>query len=37
MFPFLGILQHYAKFDIRTITMLEKLFGADLLVVLLVI
>ncbi len=27
MFPFLGILQHYAKFDTRTTTMLEKLFG----------
>jgi hypothetical protein len=28
VFPSLGILQHYVKFDIHTITMLEKLFGA---------
>jgi hypothetical protein len=27
MFPFLGILEHYAEFDICTITMLEKLYG----------
>jgi hypothetical protein len=26
--PFLGILQHYVEFDIRTIAMLEKLVGA---------
>jgi hypothetical protein len=37
MFPFLNILQHYVKFDTCTITMVEKLFGVDLLVVLLVI
>jgi hypothetical protein len=28
MFPSLGVLQHYVEFDICTITMLEKLFGA---------
>jgi hypothetical protein len=28
MFPFPNILQHYIEFDIHTITMLEKLFGA---------
>jgi hypothetical protein len=28
MFPSLSILQHYIKFDIRTIVMLEKLFDA---------
>jgi hypothetical protein len=28
VFPFLGILQHYAKFNIRTIIMLKKLLGA---------
>ncbi len=28
MFPSLGTLQHYVEFNIRTITMLEKLFGA---------
>jgi len=27
MFPSLGILHHYVKFDIRTIAILEKLFG----------
>jgi hypothetical protein len=27
VFPFPGILQHYVKFNIRTITMLEKFFG----------
>ncbi len=27
MFPSLGILQHYARFESRTIVMLEKLFG----------
>jgi hypothetical protein len=27
MFPFLGFLQHYIKFNIHTITMLEKLLG----------
>jgi hypothetical protein len=27
MLPFLGILQHYVKFNIRTIIMLEKCFG----------
>jgi hypothetical protein len=27
MFPFLGILQHYAKFNTCTIVMLEKLLG----------
>jgi hypothetical protein len=27
MFPFLSILQHYAEFNICTITTLEKLFG----------
>jgi len=34
MFPSLGTLQHYVEFDIRTITMLEKLFGEGTLVVL---
>jgi hypothetical protein len=34
MFPSLGTLQHYAEFDIRTIAMLEKLFGEGTLVVL---
>ncbi len=33
MFPSLGTLQHYVEFDIRTITMLEKLFGEGTLVV----
>jgi uncharacterized membrane protein len=28
MFPSLGILQHYVEFNIRTIIMLERLFGA---------
>jgi hypothetical protein len=28
MFPFPNILQHYVKFDIQTIIMLEKLLGA---------
>jgi len=28
VFLFLDILQHYVKFDIRTIITLEKLFGA---------
>jgi hypothetical protein len=28
LFPFLGILQHYTKFNIHTITTLDKLFGA---------
>jgi hypothetical protein len=28
MFPSLGILQHYARFESHTIVMLEKLFGA---------
>jgi hypothetical protein len=28
MFPFLGILQHYAKFNIHTMVTLEKLLGA---------
>jgi hypothetical protein len=27
MFPSLGILQHYTKFNTHTITMLEKLLG----------
>jgi hypothetical protein len=34
MFPSSGTLQHYAKFDIRTIAMLEKLFGEGTFVVL---
>jgi len=27
MFPFLGVLQHYAKFNIHTLVTLEKLLG----------
>jgi len=30
MFPSLGILQHYIKFDICTIITLKKLFGVKL-------
>jgi hypothetical protein len=28
VFPSIGILQHYTKFDVRTIVMLDKLLGS---------